>query len=190
MPFTSPPALLLIDIQDGLDELDYYGGQRNNPNAETNCRKLLDLFREKKWPIFHVRHNSDNATSPLYPTEPGNQIKPIVEPHANEPVIEKSVNSAFIGTDLKTQLDVQDISDLIIVGLTTEHCVSSTARMGANLGYKVIVVSDATAAFNKVGIGGESYSAETIHLTALATLKDEFSTILDTEILLDKYRPM
>ncbi|MEP1780667.1 cysteine hydrolase family protein [Reichenbachiella sp.] len=179
-------ALLLIDIQDGLDELGYYGGQRNNPDAEGNCRKILDLFRAKAWPIFHIQHNSTNADSPLHPSKPGNQTKSIVAPLANEPVIGKSVNSAFIGTDLKNRLDAQNITDLIIVGLTTEHCVSTTARMAANMGYKVIIISDATAAFNKVGIDGESYEAEVIHLTTLATLKDEFAEILDTQRLLER----
>lgn len=180
----SKNALLLIDIQDGLDDLEYYGGHRNNSDAEANCRKILDMFREKKWPVFHVKHNSQNNESPLHQSKPGNQIKTIVAPYPEELVIEKSANSAFIGTNLKDLLDDQNINELVIVGLTTEHCVSTTVRMAANLGYAVQVVSDATAAFNKVGIHGEVYDADLIHLTTLATLDGEFAEIVDTQTVL------
>ncbi|MDW3209358.1 MAG: cysteine hydrolase family protein [Reichenbachiella sp.] len=181
-------ALILIDIQDGLDTLDFYGGARNNPDAETNCQRILEWYRERNWPIFHVKHNSTNTDSPLHPSKPGNRIKSVVAPRQAEPVIEKCVNSAFVDTDLQDQLDKLQIKELVIVGLTTEHCVSTTARMAANLGYRVQVVSDATAAFNKVGIRGEQYDAQTIHLTTLATLKGEFAEILDTQSLLEYIR--
>ncbi|WP_422360077.1 cysteine hydrolase family protein [Reichenbachiella sp.] len=177
-------ALLLIDIQDGLDQLDFYGGQRNNSNAEVNCSRLLQFFRDRNCPIFHIKHNSTNEDSPLHPSKQGNQIKAMVAPAHGEPVIEKQMNSAFVDTKLKELLDEQEIEDVVIVGLTTEHCISSTARMAANLGYQVQVVSDATAAFNKIGIRGESYDAETIHFTSLATLKGEFAEIIDTQTVL------
>lgn len=177
-------ALLLIDIQEGLDVLDYYGGRRNNPEAEDNCRRLLDFFREKGWPIFHVKHNSTNSNSPLFLGQLGNNIKEIVSPQGQEPVIEKEVNSAFIGTDLQKLLNAQQIKHLIVVGLTTEHCISTTVRMAANLGFEVTVASDATAAFDKPAESGEKFSAELIHSVTLATLKDEFATIASTDQLL------
>jgi len=183
----SKTALLLIDIQDGLDELDYYGGQRNNPDAEMNCNRILNFFRAERFPVFHVKHNSTNPKSPLHPSHTGNQIKAIVAPLTDELVIEKSVNSAFIGTDLKDRLDAQDITDLIIVGLTTEHCISTSVRMAANLGYHVLVVADATAAFNKIGIDENEFEAEVIHQTTLATLKEEFAEIINTENVLARY---
>ena len=96
----------------------------------------------------------------------------------------KDVNSAFIGTDLKEQLDAMAINTLVIVGLTTNHCVSTTVRMAGNYGYETILISDATATFDRVGINGEKYSAEIIHLTTLASLKDEFAEIMSTEELL------
>ncbi|WP_420582983.1 cysteine hydrolase family protein [Reichenbachiella sp.] len=177
-------ALLLIDIQDGLDQLEFYGGQRNNPDAEINCCRLLQRFRDQNRPIFHVKNNSTNTDSPLHPSNPGNEIKAIVAPIQGEPVIEKQTNSAFIDTELKELIDQQEIKDLVIIGLTTEHCVASTTRMASDLGYQVQVVSDATAAFNKIGIQGERWEAETIHLTSLAALKGEFAEIVDTQTIL------
>ena len=108
-------ALLLVDIQYGLDELDFYGGSRNNPQAESNCRRILEFFRENGLPIFHVKHNSINPESPLHPSKDGNAIKESVLPQGSEPLFEKNVNSAFIGTDLKEKLDSENIDEVIIL---------------------------------------------------------------------------
>lgn len=175
------PALILIDIQQGFDNIPYWGGERNNPGAELNARKLLDHWRTNKLPLFHIQHCSTNPNSMLAESNPGNAHKEIVKPLSGETVIKKSVNSSFIGTDLKEQLDAAKIDTLVIVGLTSEHCVSTTARMAGNFGYNTFVVADATAAFAKTGINGEHYDAETIHLTALAQINNEFATVLNTD---------
>ena len=104
----------------------------------------------------------------------------MVLPQEGEPIIKKNVNSAFIGTDLQQQLDSSGIRNVVIVGLTTDHCVSTTARMAANYGFVTYVVYDATATFNKKGFKGEVYSAELIHNTALASLSGEFAKIIKT----------
>jgi nicotinamidase-related amidase len=100
-----------------------------------------------------------------------------------ESVIQKQVNSAFIGTDLKDRLDQGGISRLVILGLTTDHCVSTTTRMAGNFGFDTFLVADATATFSKRGINGENYSAELIHATALASLRGEFATMIRTSDL-------
>ena len=177
------PALILIDIQKAFDNLDYWGGQRNNLEAEKNASELLKLWRNKKLPVFHIKHCSSIKTSLLNETNVGNEFKDIVKPIDGEPIIKKNVNSAFIGTDLKERLDNEKISKLVIVGLTTDHCVSTTTRMAGNFGYDTFVVSDATATFNKKGIDGHNYSAELIHDTALASLNEEFASIITTDFL-------
>lgn len=173
-------ALLLIDLQLGLQEVDYYGEERSNPQAEINCQKILEAFRAKDLPRFHIQHCSTNPESPLHPTKKGNAFNPLVEPKDGEPIIQKNVNSAFIGTNLESQLKDKKITDVVIVGLTTEHCVSTSTRMASNLGFNATLISDATASFNKIGVAGEKYSAEVIHNIALANLKDEFAAIKDT----------
>ena len=180
---TDRPALILIDIQKGFDNIEYWGGQRNNPNAEENASELLRLWRENDLPIFHIKHCSSNPASLLNETNAGNEFKDLVKPLNNEPVIKKNVNSAFIGTDLKEQLDNAKITKLVIVGLTTDHCISTTARMAGNFGFDTFIVADATATFNKKGLGGQNYSAELIHETALASLNVEFATVITTGIL-------
>ena len=174
------PALILIDIQKGFDDIGYWGGQRNNPEAEENASKLLNLWRKHSLPIFHVKHCSINPGSRLAEGNPGNDFKEMVLPLAGETIIRKSVNSAFIGTDLKEQLENLKIRKVVIVGLTTDQCVSTTARMAGNYNFETYVVYDATATFNKKGFKGEQFSAQLIHDTALASLNGEFATIIKT----------
>jgi nicotinamidase-related amidase len=144
---------------------------------------LLEIWRKNQLPIFHIQHCSSIPTSLLHETNKGNGIKEIVKPNDGEPIIKKKVNSAFIGTDLKERLDNEKITKLVLVGLTTDHCVSTTTRMAGNFGFDVFVVSDATATFNKKGIDGKHFSAALIHETALASLNGEFATIVTTEFL-------
>jgi nicotinamidase-related amidase len=56
--------------------------------------------------------------------------------------------------------------------------------MAGNYGFNTYIISDATATFAKKGIHGEYYDAETMHLTALAHLNDEFATVIDAESLI------
>ncbi|MBC7919801.1 MAG: cysteine hydrolase [Ferruginibacter sp.] len=178
------PALLIIDVQQGLDQLAYWGGNRNNPGAEANIGRLLDRWRALGLPVFHVRHDSVNPNSPLYPGKPGNEIKEVVKPMANESVITKSVNSAFIGTDLEQQLRSAGIRQLVMTGLVTDHCVTTTARMAGNLGFEVFVVEDGTATFDRTGPDGETHPAARVHAIHLASLHGEFARIVRTEEVL------
>jgi nicotinamidase-related amidase len=183
IPLTDKTALIIIDVQDGLDAPQL--GKRNNPNAERNMARLLADWRMNKRPIYHVKHMSTNPKSTLRPDQPGNAIKQIVAPQGDEPVIEKSVNNAFVGTNLETRLRLANIQSVVIVGLTTEHCVSTTARMAGDLGFTTIVVADATACHEHHGYDGVHYPAETVHSIALVSLQDEFATILNTDQVLD-----
>ena len=180
---TDRPALILVDIQKGFDNIEYWGGQRNNPDAEENASELLRFWRKHHLPIFHIKHCSSNPDSLLNEANEGNDFKDLVKPISSEPIIKKNVNSAFIGTDLKEQLDNLKITKLVMVGLTTDHCISTTTRMAGNFGFDTFLVSDATATFNKKGVEGQNYPAELIHETALASLNGEFARIVTTEFL-------
>ena len=177
------PALILIDIQKGFENVEYWGGRRNNPDAELRASELLRFWRVNGFPIFHVQHCSTIPTSPLHETHAGNQFNDLVAPREGEPIIKKNVNSAFIGTDLQAQLDHARITTLVIAGLTTDHCISTTTRMAGNLGYETFLVAAATATFNKKGINGQIFPAELIHQTALASLDKEFATVITTDVI-------
>lgn len=179
---TDKTALIIIDVQDGLDDPKY--GKRSTPDAEANMARLLADWRANHRPIFHIQHMSVNPDSPLRPELPGNAIKRMVAPQDGEPVLHKTVNNAFVGTDLERRLREDDIQSVVIVGLTTEHCVSTTARMAGDLGFTTIVVADATAAHEHRGYDGIQYPAETVHALSLVSLQDEFATILTTDQVL------
>ncbi|MGE5355610.1 MAG: cysteine hydrolase family protein [Deltaproteobacteria bacterium] len=173
-------ALLLIDIQKGFEDILYWGGNRNNPDAELKASILLDHWRKSGMPVFIIKHCSVNPGSPLAKGKRGNDLIDKIEPLDIEPVIEKNVNSAFIGTELLEMLRRSQVQQVIIAGFTTNHCISTTARMAGNLGFKTYVVSDACVAFDTMGHDGKLYSAELIHDTSLASLNNEFAEIMTT----------
>ncbi|MEO6259556.1 MAG: cysteine hydrolase family protein [Thermoanaerobaculia bacterium] len=178
MSLSSGAALLLIDVQQGLDEPRW--GERNNPDAEQRIADLLAAWRATGQPVIHVQHLSLDPQSPLRAGMPGNAFKVEALPMAGEPIFQKHVNSAFIGTDLEAHLRDKGIEELVIAGITTDHCVSSTTRMAGNLGFKVTVVEDATATFERRGPDGIHYSADLMHRAALASLHGEFATVRST----------
>ena len=181
------PALILIDFQQGFDAPVW--GQRNNPDAESVAIELLAYWRETGRPLFHVQHLSRDPDSPL--SGSGIEFRAGLEPRTGEVVIQKSVNSAFIGTDLKERLRRDAISNLVICGLTTPHCVSTTARMAANLGFDVALVADACAAYTSNANtswkpDATSLTAQEIHDMALSHLHGEFAQVVNSsDILLE-----
>lgn len=105
---------------------------------------------------------------------------------AGERVHVKKVNSSFIGTTLERELRDAGVDTLVVVGLTTNHCVSTTVRMAGNLGFTVYLVADATATFDRLGLDGEMRPAAEVHEAALSDLSEEFATIVNTAEMLRK----
>ena len=179
------PALLLVDIQKAFLEKDYPGLIRNNENAEFICGKILKKWRTLDLPIIHVRHSSTNPESKLHKSRPGFEFNDYVTPLENEMVLTKEVNSAFIGTNLENILIKSHIDTLVIVGMTTNHCISTTVRMSGNLGFDTYLISDSTACYNTKGMNGEIIPCNTIYNSALASLQEEFATVIDSKELFD-----
>lgn len=177
------PALLLIDVQKAFHDPSW--GVRNNPAAVQNMEHLLAVWRNAQGPVVHVKHNSASPNSTLRSGLPGNEFMDEVAPLEGEPQFEKSVNSAFIGTALEDYLRDQGIESLVIVGLTTDHCVSTTTRMAGNLGFDVTLVADATATFDRTSSDGRHYTAEQIHDIHLASLDGEFCEVQTTAQVLN-----
>lgn len=175
----SNPVLIIIDVQKGFEQDAW--GTRNNIHAEDNMLTLLQAWRRQQFPVIHVQHASKSETSPLFPGTEGFRFKEGFGPVGDEYLIRKHKNSCFIGTELDNYLKENGYDTLILVGLTTNHCVSTTARMAGNLGYRTYVIYDATACFNLLSYDGETtFAAEDVHRLSLSSLHNEFATVTST----------
>ncbi|WP_420549484.1 cysteine hydrolase family protein [Curvivirga sp.] len=173
-------ALILIDWQEGFDDWDHWGGNRNNPEAEKNASLLLSHWRQNNLPVFHVIHHSTLSKSPLRKEKPSGQIIQLLAPLESETLMHKRENSAFVGTHLEVSLRRLNIQKLVISGLTTNHCVSTSTRMAGNLGFDVQLVGDACATFDRIGPDGQEFKAQLIHDVCLSDLHNEFCQVVNT----------
>jgi nicotinamidase-related amidase len=175
-------ALIVVDVQLGFDDLHHWSptGRRNNPGCEANVAALIGAWREHGRPLVYVRHDSDEDVSPLRPDQPGNAFRDIV---AGEPdlLVSKQVNSAFYGEpDLHAWLQERGLSRLVVCGVTTNHCVETTVRMAANLGYDVVFPIDATHTFDMAGPDGGIVTADELARATAASLHGEFAAVVTT----------
>lgn len=183
----SNAALLIIDVQKAIDA-EYHAaeGARNNPEAEDNIAKLVVAWRQSKWPVIHIRHDSTFASSAYRPGQPGNEFKAEVAPIAGEMVIPKRTNSAFIGTDLERHLRGAGMDTLVVTGVSTNNSVEATVRMAGNLGFKTYLVHDSCFTFARRDYRGRLRSADEVHAMSLANLSEEYCAITTTdEVLAD-----
>ncbi len=178
-------ALLIVDVQEAFKDKKW--GERNNPEAESNIKRILHLWREKGYEVIYIQHESNQPTSVFYPGNKSFEINSLVKPKDDEVIFTKTVNSSFIGTNLEAHLRKNRIQDVIITGLTTPHCVSTTARMSGNLGFTTYLISDATAAFGLKDQNEVYHKPQVIHDISLATLHNEFATVLTTNELMKEF---
>ncbi len=183
--FDKSTALLLVDVQEGVNDVKYYGGpsgKRNNYNAEENMRCLLTEWRRLGKQVAFTRHNSRELNSPLkLSLETGKQIEGL-DIHESDIVVDKDVNSGFIGTSLEVELRRSGIDRLVVMGFYTNYCIETTVRMAGNLGFDTYLVHDACAAINTLGHDGTYYDADLVHNMSIASLHGEFCTAISKEV--------
>jgi nicotinamidase-related amidase len=180
--FGDDTALLLIDVQRGVDDLEHWGGptgRRNNPNAEQVMNDLLTHWRARGLPVAFTRHDSREDASPLKFSLPGGVQKDGFEVAENDIVVEKDVNSGFVGTSLEVDLRRAGIRRLVVAGFFTNMCVETTVRMAGNLGFDTYLVHDACSTTNRIGLDGSDHEPELVHDLTVANLNGEFCTALD-----------
>ena len=185
-PLGSDAALIVVDMQKGFDDSSW--GARNNPDAESRVATLLQHWREASAPVIHVHHCSRSPAGCFRTGTEGNEPKVEAVPLRGEVVYRKWVNSAFIGTTLEADLRRRGINSLVVAGLTTNHCISTTVRMAGNLGFETFVLSDATATFDRAGADGRRRLAAEVHNAALGDLHGEFAEVIDTATVLMAYQ--
>ena len=181
--FDDTTALLLIDVQKGVNDTRYYGGtngRRNNHEAEVNIASLLTEWRRSGGRVAFTRHDSREDASPLkLALETGEQLDGL-EPVPGDIVVTKDVNSGFVGTPLEVELRRAGVHRLVVAGFFTNFCVETTVRMAGNMGFDTYLVHDACATVNRVGLDGTDYDPELVHAVAVAVLHGEFCTAITT----------
>jgi len=192
MEIAENAALVVVDVQKGFEEADFWG-PRNNPGADDNIASLIDVWQSTGRPVVFVRHDSVKPESPLRPGYEGNDFKEYVQQRRGkgaegaELFVTKTVNSAFYGTpDLDAWLKAEGISQVVVAGIQTNMCVETTARMGGNLGYDVVVAYDATYTFDLEGPFGWRRSADEIGQASAVSLDGGgFARVVTTKEVVD-----
>jgi nicotinamidase-related amidase len=179
-------ALLLIDIQN-----DYFPGGKSelkNPiEASLNAKKVLNFFREKRMPVFHIQHLSKQNM--LVEGTSGAEIHENVKPLYNEKIIRKRYPNSFRDTDLLNELKENNIDELVISGMMTHMCVEATTRAAFDYCFKITVLEDACAT-KDLTFKGKIIPAEIVHKSFLAALNNTYATLLDTETFLKNQVPL
>lgn len=172
-------ALVVIDFQN-----EYFTGRMPIPDgiaAMNKARELIRFADQAKIPVFHVQHVTP-AGSPVFARD-GETVKfhPLMQPRAQDHVVQKTTVSVFASTDLDQQLKQAGIKTVIFAGLMTHACVAGGARDAAPLGYQVVVASDASATRAISRANGETIDKDNLHRAALAEIEDTFGDVMTTE---------
>ena len=154
MTISANTALLLIDIQQGLDDACW--GARNNPDAERHIAALLAAWRHKKRPGDPRAAHVANAELAAAARSARKRVQARGRPQARGAGLPEDREQRLHRDGARGHLRDHRIDTVVVVGLTTDHCVSTTTRMAANLGFTAIVVSDATATFERTGPDGDA----------------------------------
>lgn len=168
-------ALLLIDIQ----EFYFPGGkmQLENPEAAgMNAGLLLEHFRNIGMPVYHVRHNF----------EPGGNIHSFVKPIEGEPVISKDEVNAFLNTDLLEVIRHDSVEQLVICGMQTHMCVEAAVRAAHDLGFSVLLASDACAT-RALQYKEHIITAKNVQYSTLSTLQGTYARVLSTDDIIKEF---
>jgi biuret amidohydrolase len=168
-------ALVMIDMQRDFVEPSGFGEALGNDvslvrSAIEPCRKVLAAARAAGLLVVHTRegHRPDLTDCPpakltrggktfigepgpmgriLVRGEKGHDIIPELYPVAGEPVVDKPGKGAFYQTDLHLILQNRDIRTLIVCGVTTEVCVTTTVREANDRGLECIVPQDCVGSY-------------------------------------------
>lgn len=177
-------ALVVVDLQVGFDDPAW--GPHDNPDCERNAIALATEWRRLGRPLVFTRHDSTEPGSPLAPGQPGNDLKPGLRHVRPDLLVVKSVHSCFHGQpDLDAWLRDRRIDSVLVCGITTDHCCNTTARVAADLGYRVLFALDATHTFDRRDPDGTIVPAEEVARVTAASLHGEFAQVVRTADCVD-----
>ncbi|MDG9677745.1 isochorismatase family protein [Micromonospora sp. DH14] len=142
----SRAALVVIDVQESFRQRPIWA-YGSNPDMIRQVDRLVAAARQRGDLVVWVLH-SEPGTGGLFDPALGyvRLIDGLV-PAEGEPTLVKTAHNAFTTTNLQQLLTQAGITDITVCGIRTEQCVETTTRVGADLGYRMTFVTDATLTF-------------------------------------------
>ncbi|WP_328652429.1 isochorismatase family protein [Micromonospora sp. NBC_00330] len=142
----SRAALVVIDVQESFRQRPIWA-YGSNPDMVRQVDRLVTAARQRGDLVVWVLH-SEPGTGGLFDPAVGyvRLIDGLV-PAEGEPTLVKTAHNAFTTTNLQQLLTQAGITDITVCGIRTEQCVETTTRVGADLGYRMTFVTDATLTF-------------------------------------------
>ncbi|MDF2514311.1 MAG: isochorismatase hydrolase [Herbinix sp.] len=174
-------GLIVVDIQN-----DYFKGGRyeliNPEKAALQANKILTFFREKGWPIYHVRHINVKTDAAFFiPGTAGSEFYRECCPFEGEEIIIKHRPDSFLNTNLNEKLIEKGVDTLVICGMMTHMCIDTTVRAASNYGYTVTLIEDACAT-RDLEWNGSTVPANQVQNSYLAALHGIFAKVLKADM--------
>lgn len=165
-------ALIVIDVQESFRARPLWE-QIANPKIAEPVNRLVRLARANGDLVVWVLHTEPGSGGVFDPAEGHVRLLDELEqPQSGEPVLHKTSHNAFTTTNLQQLLTEAGVRELTVCGIRTEQCVETTTRVGSDLGYRMVFVTDATTT-NPIG----DLSADAIIERTEAVLRDRFARI-------------
>jgi len=176
-------ALILVDIQN-----DYFPGGKmaleGIDAAGVNAARLLSRFREKRRPVFHIRHLAAQPGATFFLRDtPGSEIHSLVAPTPGETVVVKHFPNSFRETTLLDYLKKASVASVAVGGAMSHMCIDATVRAACDLGFQCRVAHDACAT-RALTFGQETVPAVKVHAAFMAALSAAYAQVLSTEALI------
>ena len=173
-------GLILVDIQN-----DYFSGGKmelfNMDQAANNAKRLLGQFRDRKLPVFHIQHLSEDPGATFFvPETAGVEINEAVSPLHDEIILQKHYPNSFRETALAEHLFNAGVRHLIICGAMSHMCIDATTRAAFDLSYDCTVVEDACATRN-MEYRGHSIDAKDVHGAFMSALASVYAGVVRTQ---------
>ena len=144
---------------------------------------LLEAFRRRGLPVFHVQHLAKRAGAKFFlPGTLGAEIHSAVQPKVEERVVTKHFPNSFRETTLLEDLRSAGASNLVFAGMMTHMCVDTTVRAAADLGFACSLAQDGCAT-RALTFAGELVDADKVQLAYLAGLNGSFASVRPTQEL-------
>ncbi|MCP1472974.1 nicotinamidase-related amidase [Pseudomonas sp. EB276 TE3739] len=173
-------ALIVVDIQN-----DYFPQGKwplvGADAAADNAARLIAAFRDAGDSVVHIRHEFTSDDAPFFtPGSEGARLHPKVLNRADEPVVLKHFVNSFRETELKSVLDQQAITDLVVVGSMSHMCIDGITRAAADMGYSVTVIHDACAS-RDLEFNGLTVPAAHVHAAFMSALGFAYASVVSTD---------